>query len=345
MIAKSLTTGKHPTFGSLARYIAAANEKDEKLEHLWAVNCQTGDGIEDLDLLIVETEATQSLNWKSRANKNYHLVVSFKDEKPSLGTIKEIENRFANILGFEEHQRICGIHTNTENYHLHIGFNKIHPVSYRLQSPYYAFSYLERECRAIESEYGFKQHEGYLCWRGLPRKSDRAMTFEAKTWEQSFGGYVLENRPRLEVFRSVAETWQDLHEDFLEFGLLIEPRGKGCTFVDIGRPNLAVRASSLGRDFGMRSLALKLGPFEEARQIERSRVVRQFEPRPITKHRDQSTLWKSYREAKATNNGAANWREFLENEAKNDQLAREIVNEHRRQIREGKLNLRRSRPI
>jgi len=64
-------------FRALAKYIAAAKEKGEKLDDLWIVNANAGNGLEDLDLAIREVDAQQALNTRVKKNKSYHLVVSF----------------------------------------------------------------------------------------------------------------------------------------------------------------------------------------------------------------------------------------------------------------------------
>ena len=76
----------------------------------------------------MEVEATQGLNTRSTKEKTYHLLVSFRPEDEARlmpEALKAIEERFAAVLGYSEHQRHCGIHKNTNNIHMHIAYNMI----------------------------------------------------------------------------------------------------------------------------------------------------------------------------------------------------------------------------
>ena len=46
-----------------------------------------------------------------------------------------IEERFCNALGYAEHQRISVIHHDTDNVHIHVAINKIHPTTFALHNP------------------------------------------------------------------------------------------------------------------------------------------------------------------------------------------------------------------
>ena len=113
----------HDNYGALARYIADAGHEGEKCLAFWCAGCAADD---DYDLAIIEAQAVQSMNTRSRKEKTYHLLVSFRPEDEARLTpeaFKAIEERFAAALGFSEHQRHCGIHKNTNNIHMHIAYN------------------------------------------------------------------------------------------------------------------------------------------------------------------------------------------------------------------------------
>ena len=70
----------------------------------------------------------QALNRRTKQCKTYHLVISFRPEDEASLTpelFMTIERRFAAALGYEEHQRHCGVHKNTGNLHMHIAYNMI----------------------------------------------------------------------------------------------------------------------------------------------------------------------------------------------------------------------------
>ncbi|KZM51802.1 hypothetical protein OA90_00335 [Labrenzia sp. OB1] len=135
MIAKKTALKRSSGAKALAKYIAAAKEKGEKLDQFWLSNCKAGDRLEALDTAIAEVRATQGMNQRSKADPNYHLVVSFAEgEKPDTDVLKDIELEFAKALGLEDHQRVVGTHTNTENFHMHIQFNLLHPEIFRMHT-------------------------------------------------------------------------------------------------------------------------------------------------------------------------------------------------------------------
>ena len=74
---------RRDSFKQLSEYIAAAKDEGEKLDEFWMVNFNAGQGIEDHRFAIKEALAVQSKNNRVRGLKNYHLIVSFRDEKPS----------------------------------------------------------------------------------------------------------------------------------------------------------------------------------------------------------------------------------------------------------------------
>jgi hypothetical protein len=46
-----------------------------------------------------------------------------------------IEERFCKALGYAEHQRISVIHHDTDNVHIHVAINKIHPTTFTPHNP------------------------------------------------------------------------------------------------------------------------------------------------------------------------------------------------------------------
>ena len=84
MISKHIPRTTKSSFRRLAKYIAGAEDEGEKLSDFWIVNSNAGETIDDLDLAIIDIENTQSQNTRCRVDKTYHLLVSFKDEKPDL---------------------------------------------------------------------------------------------------------------------------------------------------------------------------------------------------------------------------------------------------------------------
>ena len=215
MISRRHNKNEPGPFRHLAEYIAAAKEKGEKLDDLWIVNCNGGRGLENLGLAIREIDTQQAMNTRVKKNKSYHLVVSFqRDEKPSLEALRDIEFHFAEALGFAGHPRVIATHTDTENFHMHIGYSRIHPATFKAHWPKHDYCERDKVCRAMETKYGLKidlGHEDKLEAHRLPTAT---RDMEAHSWEQSFFSYVQEHKKPLLKALNKAKDWQDLHDAF-----------------------------------------------------------------------------------------------------------------------------------
>lgn len=147
-------TIKDDNYKRLAEYIIAANNDVNKNLFSWCECCYSGD---DFELAIQEILNTQSMNTRSQKEKTYHLILSFSlEDELQLGAdiFKEIEQNFANVLGFNEHQRICGVHKNTENIYMHIAYNMICKERYIRIEPFRDLVKRGRICRRMERDLG-----------------------------------------------------------------------------------------------------------------------------------------------------------------------------------------------
>src|SRR3546814_8520895 len=75
---------------------------------------------------------------------------------------------------------------NTENFHLHIAINKIHPVTLKVHMPFRDFKVLEKVSREMEKKYALKLDLGRADKIEPEKQAARARDKEAHTWEQSF---------------------------------------------------------------------------------------------------------------------------------------------------------------
>ena len=56
-------------------------------------------------------------------------------ENPDAQTLRVIEERFCKELGYAEYQRVSVVHHDTDNVHIHVAINKIHPTTLTLHDP------------------------------------------------------------------------------------------------------------------------------------------------------------------------------------------------------------------
>lgn len=196
------------------------------------------------------------------AGKKKHITLLFlsrpEDEvKLTEDVFRDIESSFAKALGFEEHQRHCGVHKNTDNLHLHVAYNMIHPVSLTRHEPYRDFFARDRVCREMERKYGLVMDNGREQEQGAVRSSSRAQTMEAQSGQESFISYV-----QRQVQEIQAGDWQTFHAELARKGIGYRLRGNGAIFTDLnGITNC--KASRVGREFSRASLEKNYGKFQE----------------------------------------------------------------------------------
>lgn len=340
MIAKRVQRRTGDNYGRLARYLAAASDPGEKLDQLWMVNCDAGDSIDDLELAIIEIEATQAQNTRATSDKTYHLILSFRHDQPDAEALRQIEWQFAAALGFGQHQRIVATHINTDNFHMHIAFNKTHPETGRCITPFRDFEALEATCRAVERQYGLSVDNGRAETRDQPAMSSKAQDFEAHRWEQSFVSWAKTHAGELTMACEEARNWEDLHHAFDRLNLGIKPSGAGLVIYDLADPNNRMKASDLGRNFSKHALENQLGAFEAMKGTRRQNP-RRYRRRPLTRHPDTPKLWRRYLRQQSMQTSrlrkdslargsligrfAGSWRDFLMTEAIHDPLALAIL--------------------
>lgn len=352
MIAKRVDREGNDSFRRLAEYIAGAKDPGEKLDQLWIVNAAAGKEPEFLDMAIHEIVATQGFNTRTKSDKSYHLVVSFRDEKPSPEALRDIEIELAEALGFGEHQRVAATHQNTDNFHLHVAYSKIHPTTERSHTPHRDFKTLERVCRSMEKKHGLKVDLGREDKQEPDRKPEAARDMEAHSWEQSFFSYVQEHKKPLLKAVDNAKSWQDLHDSFSKYDLVLKKRGNGlvigCRPTNQHTKAQHIKASALDRTLSKAALEKRFGKFQAPkRAVERTVPARRYKRRPLTRYPGQARLWKRYlgirrKQESLAGKAFKTWREFLMLGAVNDPLAMAIIHAQKQLIET--LTLQKVRP-
>ncbi len=300
MIAKiiPIQSIRKSNFSALVKYLTDPQGKSERIGKLTVTNCYT----DELTPALLEIQNTQEMNKRARSDKTCHLVLSFPEgERLSHADWGAIAERFCEVLGFRDHQRISVVHDDTDNQHIHIAINKIHPRKLTIHNPYYDYKKVATLCEQIEQEYGLTQvnHETRI------DKTERIIQdIEAKAGIESLLGWI-----RRECLDSIkyADSWQCLHEVLQNYGLEIKERGNGLVFVSSN--GVAVKASSVDRSLSKPNLIKRLGAFEPAIQSEQTRTqskkAKQYQPRPLQNSVDTSRLYERYQQQQAH---AASWR-------------------------------------
>lgn len=254
MIARKIVKRKSQVsnYRALVRYICSAHGKEERLGVITITNSDAQTP-EDLGQEVV---LTQLYNDRARSDKTYHLLLSFPPgEQPSAEVLAQIEHRICDELGFGEHQRISAVHHDTDDLHVHVAINKIHPSRFTIQDPKFDFRILGKTCLQLEAEFGLiaTNHEP-----GKTVGEGRADDMVRIAGLEPLRDYV--NRTCPELAR--VASWQELHDQLGEAGLTLEPRKAGLVILDgQGR---GVKPSTISRDFAKARLEARLGPFTAA---------------------------------------------------------------------------------
>lgn len=271
----------------LVAYLTDPQRQQERVGCITITHCHS----DRPDIAALEALNTQRQNTRARSDKTYHLIVSFRQgETIDDATVRTIESRLCDALGFGEHQRISVAHHDTNNLHLHVAINKIHPTRYTLHDPYKAYHTIGRLCEEIEQEFHLHTDNHRAQKTG---SENRANDMERHAGIESLIGWI--QRECLGSLRE-ARSWSELHQVFRENGLTIEPRGQGLVITD-GK-GTCVRASSVSRDLSKPSLERRLGTFQLPSEEPAQRATHkgQYEPHPVRTQIDTRALYARYQQ-------------------------------------------------
>lgn len=301
MIAKRSPTpaGKGSSFSRLTSYITDEKTGGEKVGFTNITNCMS----DDIDLAVMEVEATQAMNTRAKSDKTYHLIVSFRSgENPTEDQLKDIEQSICEGIGLGDHQRLSATHTDTENLHIHIAINKIHPETHNLIEPFYDHYKLSELCQELEVKHGLEQDRHIEDERNP--LSSAARDLEATTGEKSFQSWCSENVAEQvkDYLASDVADWEGLHSALAESGLELKPNKQGTGLViesnREGREPVRMAASKLGRNVSKGALEKKLGGFKPAGEKAQSvKPKRSYNAPPIHKSKKSDALFQAYKRA------------------------------------------------
>jgi hypothetical protein len=302
MIAKHILCNvKNDNYGHLARYIGNMkknnqNESDEKILLKWQEGCEA----DEYSLAIKEIEATQSMNTTTNKEKTYHLLISFRPEDETKLTpeiFKKIENEIAKSLGFENHQRHCGVHKNTGNIHMHIAYNMINSMTFKKHTPYNDYFKLNNICRQLEEKYGLVVDNGVNANIKENKISYKAQNMEANTSQESLNTYILNKKQYILDLLEKATNWEDFHKDLSLIGLEIKKWGNGLVFKDLNGKH-TVKASSIDRSLSFSNLEKKLGQFIKNKKLNLNDIdyLDKYISKPIQQNEITKDLYNEYKQ-------------------------------------------------
>lgn len=287
MIAKHvpMKSVKKSDFASLVNYLADDQGKNERVAVTSVTNCASI----DVNAAVIEVTAIQGMNTRAESDKTYHLIVSFRTgERPDDNVLAALESRICEGLGYGDHQRVSVAHDDTDNFHLHIAINKIHPTRLTIHSPYNDHKILGKLCAALELQYGLER-DNHQAVRVA--SENRALDMEHHTGVESLLGWI--KRECLEQLQA-ASSWADLHRVLHEHGLELQERGNGLVIAN--QEGLMVKASSVARELSKAKLVDRFGEFKP--QIHPGNTegsAKHYEAKPVRSHIDTTLLFGRYK--------------------------------------------------
>lgn len=203
MIARALrmNNASKSNMLKLVSYLTSSQGNVQRVQSVRITNCEEKD---DAEWAALEMLATQKMNTRAQGDKTYHVVLSFH-ENLSERQLVEIEEQVCRKLGFDGHQRISVLHGDTENPHLHIAINKIHPDRLTIHEPYYDKTKLAEISEVLESRYSLVPDNHIF--RNEARET-AAKSMEIAGDMESLIGWIQRNV--LDDMKKAA-SWEELH--------------------------------------------------------------------------------------------------------------------------------------
>lgn len=285
-------------FSDLVNYIAReADGKGREVdkEEMSVLNLDAD--VDDLDMAIKQMDmaaAKTEKNGKFKGDPVYHLILSWQEgDKPTPKQVDESVKYTLKALGMSECQAVWAIHHDTDNDHVHIAVNRVHPEKgIVVGPPRRDYHVIDKAMRELELIHGFRRDNGpYVTLdtdegpqivrmsrkeraeKGLLKGGDEMgprTTQAAKAAERSQGAPSFQQWAQGEPANALRKalnhpnaTWWDLHEALAPYGIQIQTKGTGMvvtTELKSGRV-LACPISKLDRNFTKMRLEQRLGPF------------------------------------------------------------------------------------
>jgi hypothetical protein len=256
----------------LADYIAGpkAGGDGEKVEHRGTLNLLNVDHAAQVQEMIDLAEIA-----RRDAKPVQHWILSWReDEQPTAAQADEAVRMFLSEMGLSDHQAIYALHSDTDNWHLHLAVNRVHPETEKVVTVNkgYDLKVAHRAIARIELRHGWQSEgralyapgqDGELTLVRSAGPTTRRPSARALSFEERVGACSAERIAAEDVAPVIgrARTWGEVHEGLARIGVRFERKGSGALLWIGDQP---VKASAAGRACSMAALQKRLGAFEPA---------------------------------------------------------------------------------
>ncbi len=324
MLAKVIslsTSEKSVGFGPVVRYIFRDDKKLENgdREPIGPVEGGQFNLYADLDSpedrkiaaeLMGSTAREVEKRGRFKGNPAYHYSINWMDgEHPTKEQVEQAVAHTLKALGMHECETIWSIHRDTENDHVHVVVNRVHPEKEIVVGPPRRdYLILDKAMREIEIKQEWthapgpwvvvpgrdgkpeivrmskaeRRKLGLMSDPGKMTESQHARRAEKNSGVPSFQKWLsTEVAPHVrEALNRLGAGWEDVHVALARRGCLIEIKGSGMIVkTSLGERTLTAKASHMAYWASQSKLEAELGPFQPPRlQIEtdQSRTYSKF---------------------------------------------------------------------
>lgn len=288
MIAKKIpntkkSSGKSARVAGLCEYITEPelSNQVEKCIFSEAVNFLTDDlKSQTLEMIALSQEAVKS------KDPIDHWVLSWQsNEKPTPLQAQQAAAIFIKQCGLTGHQYITGLHDDTDNVHLHIAVNRVHPETCKVIKINKGFDkeaaqqaialiekvqgwraeanarYLTNDNAELVMDPATKRPQIFTAGERPLQPTTAAQAMEVQTGEKSAQRIGIEQAAPI---IAQATSWKDLHTQMAAAGLEYRREGSGAK-VYVG--DIGVKASDVDRKASFGNLQKRFGPYQPSQEI------------------------------------------------------------------------------
>jgi len=292
---------KAARIGGVVDYIGADDEKEgEKVELTFALGDFYSESwrTQRAEMIALATES------KGSDDPVDHWLLSWKEgELPTVAQCKQAVGILRRRLGLQNgHLAMCALHRNTDNYHLHVVFNRVDPETFRVADNGWCIEKAHQAAAEIVHVQGWEPEanarysytkDGEVARNRLDGKHQpRAKTLDREnaTGEKSCERLAIE---RAAPLLAAAQNWAHVHSELARIGMRYETKGSGAV-IWVG--NQPVKASVAGRQFSKTRMEERLGSFEAASALN-AIVLLNRAPEPL--HGNMPAIWAKYQAAQS----------------------------------------------
>jgi hypothetical protein len=259
----NMSKGKRDRIDGLVNYVVAPQTEsaDEKCVYWNESGFDSSEpGLIKEQLLVTSLRAVRSPDTIA------HYVISWSDGlAPTNDQVDEAARIVLSHLGAADHRALWAQHADTDNVHVHVVLDRVHPLTGVVLDLYRDVPKIHRAGKMIAEAQGWgpSLDSRYTIGRGAaeahePALSQRAILMELKTGQTSAERYAQAQVPGI---IAASSSWADFHRRLDAAAMTYAPQGSGAV-IKVG--DTAVKASRTTRSASLARLQTAFGPYEPA---------------------------------------------------------------------------------